>query len=507
MATAKHSSVTLAPGCSPQLAAPVLEILMASITDSILIFDHVGKILLFNAGSEKLFGYSSLEVLGTCFADLVPVPGGTPRDGHQQFCGKRHEVTGKHKDGSAIHLCLSVNQGKSAGRDIFIAIMNDLTDHKLDHEARSKTKLLQSLLDGVSDAVVTVDMHGLIKSFSVSASEMFGYCAEEVVGKPVTMLLPSPYGEEPGPRLQRLLNRDNANLKSGRRVVVGRKRDGSAFPMEVFIGEAAGGDKPLLIGFIRDITGRPGAEQRLEQMQAELLRVSRMDAMAQTTLSIAHELNQPLSAICNYVNAAKIDLRAGNADPGRMKSALNLIEGASAQSLRAAAIIKGLRSFVEKREVRRGPVDLGQIVEESLALAFVSAGSIGVKVVLHLDSALPPVLVNRVQIQQVLVNLIRNSLEAMQSSPNSELSLETRRLPEEEMAEVTVRDSGPGLDAKVEKDLFKPFITSKGGGMGVGLTICQTIVEAHGGRIWLAHSGPDGAVFRFSLPLSPESAK
>jgi two-component system sensor kinase FixL len=504
LATAKQSAVLLAYDRATRLSAPVLDILMASVTDSILVFDKPGNILLFNAGCEKLFGYSAQEVLGTRFADLVPVPGNKPRDGHQQFCGLRHEVTGRHRGGPDFHLCLSVNRGKREGHDIFAAIMNDLTDHKLDHDVRQNAQILQVMLDSVSDAIVTVDMHGLIKSFSHPASQMFGYSAEEAVGKPVTMLLPSPHSEEPGRRLQRLRNTDK--LKNGGRVVIGRKRDGSAFPMEIFIGEAAGGDKPLLIAFIRDITGRPGTEQRLEQIQAELLRASRLDAMGQLALAIAHELNQPLAAICNYVNAVKAGLRAEKLTPEKRRVTHELIEKASAQSLRAAAIIKGLRDFVEKRKISREPADLGQIVEESLALAFVSAASAGVTVVLHLDSTLPPVLADRVQIQQLLFNLIRNSLEAMQSSPKRELILETRRIPGG-LAEVSVQDNGPGLDASVARDLFKPFTTNKDGGMGVGLTICQTIVEAHGGHIWLVHSGSDGAIFRFSLPLSPESPK
>jgi two-component system sensor kinase FixL len=506
MPTAGRSAVMSARDREHRLSGPILDMLMVSVTDSILIFDSLSNILLFNAGCEKMFGYSSQEVLGTCFADLVPVPGGKPRDGHQQFCGERHEVIGIHKDKSAFHLCLSVNRGKRDGDDIFIAIMSDLTDHKLDHDVRRNAKLLQAMLNGVSDAIVTVDMHGLIKSFSAPASEMFGYSAEDVIGQPVTMLLPSSYGEEPGLRVRRLRHADNTSLNREGRVVIGRKRDGSAFPMEIVVGEATDGDNPLLIGFIRDITGRPGTEQRLEQLQGELLRVSRLDAMGQMTLAIAHELNQPLAAISNYVNAAKFGLRAGKPSSEKVRAAHDLMDKASAQSLRAAAIVKGLRGFVEKREMSREPADLGLIVEESLALAFVSAASVGVKVVLHLDSALPPVLVDRVQIQQLLFNLIRNSLEAMQSSPKRELTLETRCIAGD-FAEVTVQDSGPGLDARIGKDLFKPFNTNKHDGMGVGLTICQAIVEGHHGHIWLVHSDTDGTVFRFNLPLSPERPK
>jgi two-component system sensor kinase FixL len=415
-------------------------------------------------------------------------------------------VIGQHKDKSTFHLCLSVNKGAMNGRAIFVAIMNDLTDHKLDVTARRHAHRLQALLDGVSDAIVTVDMNGHVESFSATASALFGYSAHEVVGHPVTMLLPSPYSEEHGQHLLRLHNGENSDLKNIGHVVIGRKRDGSAFAMEIAIGETTDGDKPVLIGFIRDITGRPGTAQRLEQMQGELLRVSRLDAMGQMTLAIAHELNQPLAAICNYVNAIKRSLGAKKLTPDKIHAAQDLIEKASAQSLRAAAIVKGLRGFVEKRDWSREPADLGQIVGEALALAFVSPASSEVRVTLNLDRTLPLVSVDRVQIQQLLFNLIRNSLEAMQSVPTRELSLATRRVSGN-FAEVTVQDSGPGLDEAIAKDLFKPFITSKPDGMGVGLLVCQAIVEAHGGLIELVRSDAGGTIFRVRLPLPPESPK
>jgi two-component system sensor kinase FixL len=356
---AAQTAVMLAQNRASQFSTPVFDILMTSTTESILIFDNLSNILLFNAGCEKLFGCSSQEVLGTSFADLVPVPGIKPGDGHQQFNGVRHEVTGRHKDRADFQLCLSVSRGKCDGHDIFIAIMNDLTDHKLDHAVRRNAKLLQSMLDRVSDAIVTVGMHGLIKSFSTSACTMFGYSADEVVGKPVTMLLPSPYGEDPGLRLLQLRKGGKTESKNSGRVVIGRRRDGSAFPMEILIGESSDGDKPLLIGFIRDITGRPGTEQRLEQMQSELFQVSRLDSMGQLTIAIAHELNQPLAAMCNYVGAAKQGLRSKKSATAKIDATYELIDKASAQALRASAIVKRLRGFVEKREDRGRIAGLG----------------------------------------------------------------------------------------------------------------------------------------------------
>ena len=502
MVAAIPSVIPLAQNSTARFDAAIHDVLMASVTDSILVFEEPGAILLFNAGCEKLFGYSSDEVLGTSFSNLVPVSG-DPRSGHQQFCGTRQEVIGLHKDKSTFHLCLSVNRGTMNGHAIFVAIMNDLTDHKLDEAVRRDSHRLQAMLDGVSDAIVTVDMNGQVESFSATASALFGYGADEVVGHPVTMLLPSPYSEDPGQRLLRLHKDGTGDLKQSGSVVIGRKRDGTAFVMEIAIGEAGGGDRPLLVAFIRDITGRPSTAQRLEQLQGELLRVSRLDAMGQMTLAIAHELNQPLTAICNYVNALKPCLDADNITPAKRRAAHDLIGKAAAQSLRAAAIVKGLRGFVEKRACSRGPADLGQIVEEALALALVNPASSGVRVMLHLDRAMPPVSVDRVQIQQLLFNLIRNSLEAMQTVPTRDLTLTTRRVTGN-IAEVTVQDSGPGLDETVAKNLFKPFVTSKADGMGVGLLICQAIVEAHGGHIWLVQNDAGGTIFRFRLPLPPE---
>ena len=224
---AQKSAINLAQNSTARFGAPFLDVLMASVTDSVLIFDEPGGILLYNAGCEKLFGYSSDEVVGTSFAHLVPVPGIKPHSGHQQFCGTRHEVIGHHKNKSTFHLCLSVNRGAMNRHAIFVAIMNDLTDHKLDAAVRRDAHRLQAMLDGISDAIVTVDMNGLVQSFSATASALFGYSAKEVVGHPVTMLLPSPYSEEPGQHLLRLHNDNNSHVKHGGRVVIGRKRDGS----------------------------------------------------------------------------------------------------------------------------------------------------------------------------------------------------------------------------------------------------------------------------------------
>lgn len=494
------SALASLPAESPaKLSAALLRVLLTSVSESLVIFDKAGAILLFNAGAERLFGYSSDEVLGMNFQTLVPLPG---QASHGAFAGSRREVIAAHKDKSSFPVCLSVNRGEMDGEIIFVGLMNDLTDHNLDQDARRSKQRLQVMLDRVPDAIVTVDAAGKIDSFSSTATAMFGYDAGEIIGHPLAMLMPSPYRGAREDDLRRLRGKDKGDPVNGGRVVMGRRRDGSAFPMEITIGEAHDGDGHLFIIFIRDVTVRAGTEQRLEQLQSELLRVSRMDDMAHMTLAIAHELNQPLAAIANYVSALKRGLNAPQPGFDMMQSAHEMIDKASGETRRAAAILKGLRGFVEKREKTREAADLGQVIEEALALTFAGAHAVGVRVTLNFDPALPPVPMDRVQIQQVLFNLIRNSLEAMPPSGNRQLILSAE--PSGGYAEVTVEDSGRGLAENIAAQLFIPFVTSKESGMGVGLTICQAIIEAHGGRLWLVRSSPDGTVFRFRLPLQPE---
>lgn len=480
-----------------RLAPAVLDVLLASITDSLVVFDATGRILLINAEAEKLFGYSRAKAVGMKFSALVPQFALPILGGHHPQISKGtgsdtgHEVIARRKDKSTFSLCLSVHEGMLDGARFYVGMMKGLADHRLGETVCGR-ETLQGLLNGAPDAVITVDLNGVIKSFSPSACTLFGYEAKDVIGHPVTMLMPLPGRDDSG-------KRGGQSTVDSKRMVVGRKRDGSAFPMEISIGGSPGGDQNLLVGFIRDLTGRAGTEQRLEQLQSELLRLSRLDAMGQMTLAIAHELNQPLAAIANYVQAVKHGLSAKRLTPDVARNASEIIEKAGAQTRRAASIIRGLRGFVEKHVIRREPTDLGPVIEEALALAFVSATAHGVKAKLQIDDALPPVSMDRVQIEQVLFNLIRNSLDAMHALKSRELTL-SAQVGADGFVEVTVADSGPGIAPDISGRLFKYFVTNKEGGMGAGLTICQAMIEAHGGTIWLVESGPAGAIFRFRLP-------
>jgi two-component system, LuxR family, sensor kinase FixL len=358
--------------------------------------------------------------------------------------------------------------------------------------------LLRSIIETVPDAVIVIDAAGIIQSFSVPAERMFGYGAEEVIGRNVTMLMPSPYRERHDGYLRRYLETGERRIIGIGRIVTGLRRDGSTFPMELAVGAVEIAGERLFTGFVHDITERRQTERRLQELQAELMHVSRLSAMGQMGAALAHELNQPLTAIVNYMQAAK-RLVEQQRDPPPLIG--EVLEKAAAQAGRAGQIIRRLRQFVEKREVDRRDEDVNKIIEEATALALVGAKEADIQLRLALTSGVPPVTVDKIQIQQVVLNLVRNAVEAMAAAPLRELTIRTG-VRDGRFVEVVVGDTGPGLAPAMRDQLFQPFVTTKAKGMGIGLSICRSIVESHGGRIWTDAAEPSGSLFHFTLPIA-----
>jgi two-component system, LuxR family, sensor kinase FixL len=282
-------------------------------------------------------------------------------------------------------------------------------------------------------------------------------------------------------------------------VVVGLRKSGETFPMELQVGEFAFAGSRYFTGFVRDLTERQEAERRIQDLQAELLHASRLSVMGQMASTMAHELNQPLTAVTNYLEAGRQLLATGAGGPHRVSE---MMEKAIAQAQRAGEVIRRLRGFVSKGETERRIQSLNQLVEEALALALVGARQRGVRASLELEQSLPLVLVDPVQIQQVVLNLVRNAVEAMEEVERRELVIGTRAVTDQEMAEVVVADSGPGIAPELADRLFQPFVTTKKTGMGLGLSICREIVEAHHGRLTVAPGSSGGTVFRLTLPTA-----
>jgi two-component system sensor kinase FixL len=483
--------------------------LIATAADGIIVIDIKGSIRVYNAACERLFGYPAEEVLGQNVKMLMPSPYHEEHDSYlsryrmtaeKRVIGIGREVVGRRKDGATFPMYLSVGEGSLEGQTIYVGIIHDLTERKKSEAALVEREArLSSILETGPDAIVTIGESGTIESFSSAAVRLFGYSEADVIGKNVNILMPSPYREEHDEYLARYHKTGEKRIIGIGRIVVGRRRDGSTFPLELAVGEAWVGKRRLFTGFIRDITERQGTEQRLQDLQAELLHVSRLSAMGQMASALAHELNQPLTAIMNYVKAASRTM--GTIEGPQVEKAREWMEKATNQTARAGQIIRHLRDFIEKRESSRAYENINKIVEEAVALGLVGSADTNVKVHLALDPAVVPVLVDKVQIQQVLINLIRNAVEAMQAVSRRDLTILTSAATEGTV-EVAVSDTGPGLSEEVASRLFQPFVTTKEKGMGIGLTICQSIVEAHNGRLWATPNKDGGVEFRFRLPVA-----
>ena len=363
--------------------------------------------------------------------------------------------------------------------------------------AASESALLRSILETVPDAMVVIDEGGVVQFFSSAAERLFGYTADEVRGQNVSVLMPSPYREQHDGYLARYRRTGERRIIGIGRIVVGQRKDGSTFPMELSVGEAHQAGQRLFTGFVRDLTERQSTERRLHELQYGLLHVSRVRSMGQMAAALAHELNQPLTATSNYIRAAQRLLAVPEPDLERVRQAMNR---AVEQTLRSGEIIRRLRAFVARGEVARQSESIVKLIEEASGLALIGAKERGVKVQIGMDPNLPQVSVDRVQIQQVLLNLIRNALEAMDNCAARELTLAASVHTGHVLVSVT--DTGKGIPPEIESRLFQPFVTTKPEGMGIGLSVCRTIVEAHGGLLWMEPNPSGGSRFHFTLPTS-----
>jgi two-component system sensor kinase FixL len=367
---------------------------------------------------------------------------------------------------------------------------------RLAEESLGRAAHVQSILDTVPDAMIVIDEKGVMQSFSAAAERLFGYSGSEAIGTNVSTLMPEPDHSRHDGYLERYLTTGERRIIGIGRVVTGLRRDGSTFPMELSVGEMRSGDRRFFTGFVRDLTERQEVQSRLQELQSELVHVSRLTAMGEMASALAHELNQPLAAISNYMKGSRRLLEnSTEASAGRV---LDALDKAAEQAVRAGQIIRRLRDFVARGETEKRVERVSKLIEESSALALVGAREQGIKVRFRIDPDADFVLADRVQIQQVLLNLLSNAMEAMQEGSRRELTVTTKSV-DDDMVQVEVTDTGHGIPPDVAEKLFVPFMTTKATGMGVGLSISRTIVESHGGRMGFEAPATGGACFRFTL--------
>ncbi len=466
-----------------------------------------GTITSWNPAAERMFGFSAAEAVGKPISILAP-PG---REGEvlslfaRVKAGDRidHiEAERRRKDGSLILVQLNVSPIRdNAGRIVGVSKMSrDLTAGALARaEIQEREAHLRSILETVPDAMIVIDERGIVQLFSAAAERLFGYSSDEVCGQNVKLLMPSPHSENHDGYLKHYRETGERRIIGIGRVVAGRRKDGSIFPMELSVGEANRNGHRLFTGFVRDLSERQSAERRIQELQAQLSHISRLTEMGQMASGLAHELNQPLTAVANYLQAARRLIDRG--DDASVQRAKGAMESAVAQVTRAGEIIRRLREFVRKADPERRSEDILVLIEEASGLALIGAKERDIRVEYRTARALPRVYVDKVQIQQVLVNLLRNAVDAMDRSPRREILIQTQP-PMDRLVEVGVIDTGPGIAEEVLERLFQPFVTTKAQGMGVGLSICRAIIEAHGGRLWYEPNPDGGAIFRFTVPVA-----
>ena len=382
-------------------------------------------------------------------------------------------------------------------------IILDIDDQKQVEEAlRTREGHLRSILETIPDAMIVIDGRGIMQFFSSAAERQFGYTEQEAIGQNVSVLMPNPDRRRHDGYLARYQSTGERHIIGIGRIVTGQRKDGTTFPMHLSIGEMESSGQPYFTGFVRDLTEYQQTQARLQELQSEIAHVSRLSAMGEMASALAHELNQPLAAISNYMKGSR-RLLASSEDPNAAKIA-SAMDRAAEQALRAGQIIRRLRDFVARGESEKRVESLSKLIEEAGALGLTGAREQGILLRFNLDPDCDLVLVDRVQIQQVLVNLFRNALEAMAHTARRELVVANARAADD-MIEVEVSDTGHGFSDDVRTKLFQTFFTTKETGMGVGLSISRTIVEAHGGRMSVESNPSGGATFRFTLPAAASS--
>ena len=469
---------------------------------SVMVRSYDGLIHFWGRGMERLYGYSSSEALGQSSHKLLRTE--FPRDlpdierellDRGEWAG---EVIHYRRDGQRRAIATEWSLWGDA-EDTFVTVINsDITNLKLaQQDLFAREAHLNSILETVPDAMIVIDERGQVQSFSIAAERLFGYRAGEIVGKNIKILMPSPYRDAHDGYLERYQRTGVRRIIGIGRVVVGARKDGSTFPMELSVGEMRSSNARYFTGFIRDLTERQRTDARLQELQAELVHISRLTAMGEMASALAHELNQPLSAIANYMKGSR-RLLESRTDPvtEQVREAMNK---AAEQSQRAGHIIRRLRDFVARGETERRVESLKKLIEEASALALVGAKEHGVRVTFDIDGSCDAILVDKVQIQQILLNLIRNAVEAMDQCPRREMVIAAHARGAG-FVEISVADSGPGIAPGIASQLFQPFVTTKPLGMGVGLSISRSIVESHGGHIRCEPNPGGGAVFRFTVP-------
>ena len=360
-------------------------------------------------------------------------------------------------------------------------------------------QLLAAVLDTALDAVVVMRSDGSVAAWNQIAQRMFGWTAAEAIGKDLgELIVPERLRAAHNSGLRRFLQSGEVGILGRQIETAAIKKDGTEIPVELAVMLTGRFQEILFLGFIRDISARREAAEKISNLQAELIHMSRVSAMGAMASTLAHELNQPLAAVSNYLAAAEMALQADTPDLDRLR---DLLGSARQNTTRAANIVRRVRNMTVRSKAARENVDLGEAIEEAAAVALIGGESTRIrKTITH-----PPQLMvqfDRLQLQQVLINLIRNAVEAMDKSEHKHLRISAYRSGDE--VRIDVKDTGPGLGEGQRAALFSPLAAGGNEEMGIGLSVSRMIVEAQHGRLWAAANEEGGACFCIAIPAAKD---
>ena len=497
-----------------------------------LTLDTEGLILEANLTAGSLLGIARKQLLGRRFEQFVSA------EQHKRFqryqrtvlhssAGRGCDLSVRRRDGSTFAARVEAIRidDFSTRAPLWRCVISDISERMRAEEAlrareaeveRLNTELgrrvdertaqleeqrvrLQAIVDTVAEGIITFDQQGVIDSINAAGSQIFGYRAEEVCGRPVDLLLPHTLGKmHQGSRLGR------GGTIGAAQAVSGRHKTGHLVELELSCTEMLRPQARGFVAVLRDVSERRRLETQLRERQEDAAQLHRLRTAGELAGVLAHQLNQPLTAILGFAEAAAGQLRRGAADPEHLGGTLfEIVE----QAHRAATVIRNLRQFLSRERGEMVPADLNATAQRAYELMNVLATDAGVTLRLQLGVTVPPVPMLRSQIEQVLLILIDNAIDAIleqrthadAAAPGpAAISLSTAPGAGESVI-VTVRDTGPGLDPERANRVFDPLYTTKAHGVGLGLSIARSVIEAHGGRIW-AEPGSAG-VFHFMLPV------
>ena len=493
-----------------ELRARLAGVLKAAV-DAIIITDHRGRIQEYNDAAERIFGYTTSEVIGENVSILMPDPHRSAHDdyidtylktGKAQIIGIGREVVGRRQDGALFPMDLAVGEVKLGNLPYFVGIIRDISERKqVEQQLSRNEEQLRLAFQNLPIAKAVCDASGGFLRVNPAACSLWGYPEAELLSmRLVDIVLPED---------QQRLNSTMLSLCTGSVTRAdlflrfehpsGRIIYGHFFGSGIGTDSASGRRSEVVVQ-VMDQTDQVHAEEEARTHRERLAHVTRLSTVGEMAAGIAHEINQPLTAIATFAQACQRLLRSPEPDTEEVIDALDQVDK---QALRAGEVIRRLRTMVRKRESVRERVDVNSLVRDIVKLAELDGRVRDYDIVQNLEPGLPRVLVDPVQIQQVVLNLVRNGREAMQgvAGEESQITVGSRRAGEREI-EILVEDQGMGISAEDEAELFHPFYTTKGSGMGMGLSICLSIVAAHGGRLWFTRNPKQGTTFHFTLPIA-----